>query len=669
MNTPSWRDEILKEFTPQVARLTLVADPDGLLLEEGILKGVEERGFELIPFEDHVAFRFAYESRYRSRWDRGELTDLVVVLRAAASDLRSLPYDLLQAGRQLSFNLGALFPNLSYPVVDALDRSDLDDLYEAQSGEKPEEPLGDRQTKGFVLRHVFGVAPETIRQESDLVRFLLRRHYRGLRIPPVLDSHLVQLLQQNSLFGDWPLERIVTDREAFFAFLQERWPIFLDRMVAGVDAVREPAQAYGLEFPGPSEIPFEHPDVRVYIDNLFLEAVLQQVTHPRVGTLADSWVIVGIKTEPKTDRRRRLEGLLKAIDKSIPGDGAKHQDWLAFAHRWAQVNALWFDPDGEGAGERTERLRDVRIRIDEAFTSWTTDRFGTLHNQPPVPPVMLHHVPRLLARHIEESRDARVALVLMDGLALDQWVVVHEILAEQRPALRFRESSLFAWVPTLTMVSRQACFAGRPPLYFPSSIHTTDREPSAWKRFWADEGLSSTEVGYEKNLRDQPDIVRVQELVSHPSVRAVGLVVDKVDKIMHGMELGTAGMHNQVRQWTEQGVLASLLDILLDRGFAVFLTADHGNIEASGCGRPAEGSLADLRGERVRIFNDASLRTRVHDRFPDAIAWPSIGLPNDYLPLLAPHRAAFVRENDTLVGHGGITVEEVIVPLVRIERK
>ena len=65
----SWRATILREFTPQVARLTLVADPDGLLLEEGILKGIQERGFELIPFEDHVAFRFAYESRYRSRWD------------------------------------------------------------------------------------------------------------------------------------------------------------------------------------------------------------------------------------------------------------------------------------------------------------------------------------------------------------------------------------------------------------------------------------------------------------------------------------------------------------------------------------------------------------------------------------------------------------------------
>ena len=64
----SWRDQILKEFTPKVARLTLVADPDGLLLEEGILEGIRERGFELIPFEDHIAFRYAYESKFRRGW-------------------------------------------------------------------------------------------------------------------------------------------------------------------------------------------------------------------------------------------------------------------------------------------------------------------------------------------------------------------------------------------------------------------------------------------------------------------------------------------------------------------------------------------------------------------------------------------------------------------------
>ncbi len=665
----SWREEILKEFTPRVARLTLVADPDGLLLEEGVLKGIEERGFELIPFEDHVAFRFAYESRYRSRWDRGELTDLVVVLRAAASDLRSLPYDLLQAGRQLSFNLGELFPNLSYPVIDALDRSDLDDLYQAQERENPERPLGDRQTRGFVLRHVFGVAPETIRKESDLVRSLLARHYRGLRIPPVLDSYLVQLLRQNALFREWPLEQIVSDREAFFAFLQERWPIFLNRQAASAGEVLEPVQAYGLEFSGPSEIPFDHADIRVYIDNLFLEGVLQQISHPGAGRFADSWVIVGIRTEPNADRKRRLEGLLEAIEPSIPGKTAKHQDWLAFAHRWAQVNALWFDPESQMAAERMEQVRSVRDRIDEAFSAWVKQRFGTLHNQPPLPPVMLHHVPRLLARQLEDSRDAKTALVVMDGLSLDQWIVLHQVLAAQRPALRFREERLFAWIPTLTMVSRQACFAGRPPLYFPASIHTTDREPSAWKRFWADEGLSAAEVGYEKNLRDHPDLARVEQLVTHPKIRAVGLVVDKVDKIMHGMTLGSSGMHASVRQWANQGLLASLLDMLLDQGFGVFLTADHGNIEARGCGRPAEGSVADLRGERVRVFPDQSLRAGVKQRFPDAIEWPPIGLPDDYLALIAADRLAFVREVERPVAHGGITIEEVVVPLVQIERK
>lgn len=98
----SLREQILSNFTPQVAKLTLVADPDGLLLEEKVLEGIRKRGFELIQFEDHVAFRYIYESKFRSRWDRGEETDSVV-LRLASPDLGALPYDLLQVGRRLFF--------------------------------------------------------------------------------------------------------------------------------------------------------------------------------------------------------------------------------------------------------------------------------------------------------------------------------------------------------------------------------------------------------------------------------------------------------------------------------------------------------------------------------------------------------------------------------------
>ncbi len=72
MNAPSgldgWREPILAQFTPEiaaVARLTVVADPDLLLAEQGIVDGIRQRGFEIVPFEDHIAFRYAYEQRFR----------------------------------------------------------------------------------------------------------------------------------------------------------------------------------------------------------------------------------------------------------------------------------------------------------------------------------------------------------------------------------------------------------------------------------------------------------------------------------------------------------------------------------------------------------------------------------------------------------------------------
>jgi hypothetical protein len=664
----SWRDQILMEFTPKVARLTLVADPDGLLLEEGILEGVRKRGFELIPFEDHIAFRYAYESKFRSRWDRGEHTDLVVVLRSQASELSSLPYDLLQAGRRLSFNLGDIFPNLSYPIVTALDRGDLDALYEAQKRHAPGK-LGDNATKEFVLRHVFEIAPELIKQPSDLLRVLLRRHYSVQRIPTVLDERFIQLLRQNSLFDDWPLETLVKDREAFFAFLQERWPIFLDHEAAeGRTYVREAAEVYGLAIKGPIDLPFDHHDIRVYIDTLFIEGLLHPVAHEHADTLSKTWVGIGVKTAPIEDKSRRLDKLIDSLKTSIPADGAKHTDWFRFARGWAELVVLMNKQPNTVLGETNKDAMSLQAQVDAGFTAWLLKRYAGLVNLPPVPPAMLHHLPRFLARQVGENRNAKIALIVVDGLAMDQWLVVRSALASRQPGFRFREQAVFAWIPSLTSVSRQAAFAGKAPIFFPNSIQTTDKEPALWAQFWADQGMTPNEVVYIKGLGDGR-LETVSEALSHPKARVAGLVVDKVDKIMHGMEMGIAGMHNQVCQWAKLPYLNTLLDLLLDRGFRVYLTSDHGNVEAVGCGRPTEGAVADLRGERVRIYSDVALRGKVKERFPAALEWGPIGLPENYLALLAPARQAFVQEKQRTVSHGGISVEELIVPLVQIERR
>ena len=662
----SWRDQILREFTPQVARLTIVADPDGLLLEEGILEGIRQRGFDLIPFDDHIAFRYAYESKFRSRWDRGEQTDLVVVLRSSDSDLSALPFDLLQAGRRLSFNLGDIFPHLSYPVVAALDRSDLDALYEAQTNHAPGH-LGDNATKEFALRHVFEIAPELIKQPADLLRVLLRRHYCGQRIPPVLDERLIQLLHQKQAFEDWPLSILVPDREAFFAFLQERWPIFLDRQACSEpSAVKEGHDGYGLKTPGPANLPFDHHDVRVYIDNLFVEGLLRPVAHTRATDLVETWARIGLLTNPVEDRTRRLHKLVETLAASLPSDDAKHTEWSAFARGWAELALLTAEHADDRDGQ--DAVDSLRSQVDKGFTEWMRMRFAGLVNLPSTPPVMVHHIPRFLAGLMEHDAAAKVAMLVIDGLSLDQWLVVRDAVSKRQPGMRFREHTAFAWVPSLTSVSRQAAFAGRPPLFFPNSIHTTEKEPALWTQFWSDQGFTTHEVVYVKGL-GEGCLDGLSEALSHPRARIAGLVVDKVDRIMHGMELGTAGMHNQVRQWAEQPYLAALLDILDQAGFRVFLTSDHGNVESVGCGRPAEGAVADLRGERVRVYPSSDLRSKVKASFPTSLEWSPVGLPDDYLALLAPPGQAFIQEHRRTVGHGGASIEEIIVPLVQIERR
>jgi len=661
----SWRDQILREFTPKVSRLTLVADPDGLLLEEKILEGIRERGFELIPFEDHVAFRFVYETNFRSRWDCGEKTDLVVVLRSPASDLSTLPFDLLQAGRRLSFNLGDIFPNLSYSVLTALDRSDLDTLYAAQNRHAPGH-LGENATKEFALRHVFEIAPELIKQPSDLLRVLLRRHYRGRRIPQMLDARFIQIIRQSETFAEWPLDAIVPDREAFFAFLQERWPAFLDCLAgAGRKAISENAALYGIKYAGPIDLPFDHDDVRIYIDNMFVEGLLRSVPHDSAAGLSKTWAGIGVRLDPIEDRRRRLAKLIASIRNAIPSAEARFTDWLQFARSWAELTSTACHETTDI--DLAQNIEGLRANVDDSFFSWLTHRYAGLINLPPVPPVMLHHLPRFLARQVLEDGRIKAALLVVDGLALDQWITMREAIRSRRSDLFFREDMIFAWVPTLTSVSRQSVFAGKPPVFFPNSILTTEKEPILWSQFWVDQGLVLHEIAYAKGLGDG-SLADIEELLSHPKLRVAGLVIDKVDKIMHGMELGIAGMHNQVRQWAQQDYVHSLLDILLNRGFRIFLTSDHGNIEAEGCGCPAEGAIAEVRGQRARVYSDDSLRKRIKDRIRDASEWQPIGLPSDYLPLLAPHRKAFVREKNRLVCHGGVSIEEVIVPLIEIER-
>ncbi len=660
----SWRDAILNDFVPNVSKLTLVADPDCLLTEEKLAMKLRGRGFDLIEFNDPVEFRYAYESKYRAIWDRGENTDLVVILHLQNAELGSLPYDLIQAGRKLSFNLGEIFPNLSYPVIEKLDRSLLDALFEAQRKSMPD-CMGDNATKDFILRHVFGIAAELIANEVDLLRVLLRVHYGKLQIPLMLTERLIQVLKGHDEFKPWPLSEIVPDGEAFFAFMQERWPIFLSEF-ANIDQVRETSPKVGLKYSGPDHLPFDHQDIKIYIDHLFLERKLTPVEANDIEVDAKSWIRSGIVKAGADDDELRISHLFGIVEKELPTAEARYSDWTTFALKWAELASL---VHCENAAAHQFRLKEISAALNKVFIAWLGYHYTNLINLPPTSPAMLHHVPRHIARQLEESTNRRAALIVVDGLALDQWVTVRSCLQNQDTNLIIRETATFAWIPTLTSVSRQSVFAGKAPLYFPSTINSTNSEEKLWKQFWEGQGLSWLDVAYQRGLGDG-DVPDVLNAVIRPDkTKVIGLVVDKIDKIMHGMQLGAVGMHNQIKQWCQGGFLGNLVGYFLDCGYEVWLTADHGNIECEGRGCPSEGVIADTRGERVRIYPTPDLRSQVAAAFQFAHEWQPAGLPANYYPLVTGGRDAFVTSGEILIGHGGIAIEEVIVPLVKFERK
>ena len=59
-----------------------------------------------------------------------------------------------------------------------------------------------------------------------------------------------------------------------------------------------------------------------------------------------------------------------------------------------------------------------------------------------------------------------------------------------------------------------------------ASIYITGREASLWQQFWVDHGLASHEVAYLKGLGDPSTLKSVEEELSEPRIKVIGLVVD-----------------------------------------------------------------------------------------------------------------------------------------------
>jgi hypothetical protein len=179
-------------------------------------------------------------------------------------------------------------------------------------------------------------------------------------------------------------------------------------------------------------LPFDHQDIRVYIDNLFVEGKLTPVNLPGIDIAKDSWILSGISAAKSDGEDLRISRLFELVDAATLSMESRYTDWITFAMKWAELSALIHTANNT---DHNKRYSETGRKLNALFADWLETHYASLINLPPSTPAMLHHVPRHLARYIEDQKSKKVALIVIDGLSLDQWVTVRNIIQKQNSDL------------------------------------------------------------------------------------------------------------------------------------------------------------------------------------------------------------------------------------------
>lgn len=647
----NWRDEILKYFTEPVPALTVVVDPDELFCDVKILHALSEKSIEVVVYGDPVSFRFIYESRYRDALAKASLN---LVVRVAGTSFEEIPFDILTKGQKIDFNLGKLFPKLSPNVLKWLAKEDLDAVSEAY--ERYTGTNSDSDTIEFVLKTVFNIFVDTIRTQVDLLKLLLSIHYSGQQIPKMLAAFLAEKWGQLPGFKELPLQKLLCSEQYFFQYIQKEWNNLIS------DLNQKPAisrESSGCVMQIEAKHPIADRNVRLLLDNLFAEGRLTPVSVDNYKLLPE-WVSFGIDYNADKQMRVRLIDRIFRISEKLSAE-MSYKDWVHTAIMFGENKEKALVLRNGQDNELNINLKQLQMQIDRMFSKWMASEYNNLSNLPYLPnPVMVHHIPHFLANKKQENK---IALVVLDGMSFVQWQQIHEAL---KPSFEFEQNGVFAWLPTVTAVSRQAIFSGERPAYFSSSINTTSKEERQWQLFWENQGILKMYVDYTR-IATYPASYQ-QHSVIKPNNKVKAIVVDLIDQLVHAAMQGNRGLFEEVKIWLETGFLTKMISSLADEGYQVYITSDHGNRECVGTGKISEGVIAHTRGERVRVYNSKMLRDQAASNF-SGIPWDSPGLPLDMHVFLSPVDGAFVAAGENVVSHGGMALEEVIVPFIKVIAK
>lgn len=257
-------------------------------------------------------------------------------------------------------------------------------------------------------------------------------------------------------------------------------------------------------------------------------------------------------------------------------------------------------------------------------------------------------VSKILDHLVQIPRNNKVALLVIDGLSYWQYQMIKEDFPEN---FKVNEELTYSWVPSVTELSRQAIFKGSVPDY--DYIQNPQNEKKLWNKYWNNKGFFDNEIGYQHTTVKS----------GNRNILRLAVVLKELDDKMHGSE-DYDDLRGLTKNWIKRSKLIFILEELLKNNYSVYLTTDHGSIQAKG--------WRNIRGkEKLGTHNSKSQR---HLNYSED--W----IANDFLEKNPELKENISRDENTiyfkndysfsnkesLITHGGSHILEVLIPFVKI---
>ncbi len=649
---------LLNFFPVKTHSLFLVSDPDHLLAGEKILFELSQRGFLIINEKDPVLLRRSVEGARPITIDNP-------ILIVSEGPLIRFPYDLYQQAHKVKLTLHQFFPKLSYPVLQSLSAEQIERLAECTA---PQNILSRQKTIEYLLQEVFSFDPVSLSRPNVLISWLSDIHKSQSTLPDLFRDEIVKKLSSCTTYQNWDINQLIRDREAFFNFVQQNWEYAVHRNIEGHQA-KESDPGYFLDFQDNSSL-----------QDLVPVLIRRGALHPvqvREGQDVPEWVKPGITI--LDDRTQRLGHLLDGINQTLqdlqsdvvttPGWKA----WVEIASQWAEASIIFNEKDLAIDEIQKDQYNATSRELEQAFTPWIKSNYSPLGVQRLPTPHHVYHVPHYLSYLVENRKIEKLVLLVLDGLSLGDWKQVESVWKKRNASWLMSSSCLLAQIPTITSISRYALISGLRPVEFLNNYEPLIPQHRAWQVFWSKYGFteqsSKLMLIYLDRSTDQLADLR------DPAVRAWCLIDDTIDKLTHNAVLGAADQQASLQLWLDSKheenslMIEKVINEFLEKGYEVFICSDHGHVEATGFGQPSEGLMAQTRGKRARIYNDRLAAERVQQGFSNTVLWADDGLlPYEMTILMPSGKKAFAPAGEQVVTHGGVSLEEVIVPFVQISK-